>query len=87
MARKIVSIVIADHSQPIPRSYLLIAVAITTKIVKFGEIPNIRRVGSIILDNTATEHQWFYPEDFGYSIWNTVDKLSLKCWGRKALGG
>ena len=32
MARKIVSIVIADQSQPSPRSYLFIAAAMTTKI-------------------------------------------------------
>ena len=32
MARKIVSIVIADHSQPIPRSYLVTAAVIATKI-------------------------------------------------------
>ena len=62
-------------------------VVITTKIEEFGEIPRTRRVGSIILDNTPSEYQWFYPEDFGTSIWNTVDKLSLKCWGRKDLGG
>ena len=55
------------------------------------EVPDIpprqRRVGSIIINNTPTEKQWFYPNDSNLSIWNTTDKLSLVCWERKDLGG
>ena len=55
------------------------------------EVPDIpprqRRVGSIIINNTPTEKQWFYPNDSNSSIWNTTDKLSLVCWERKDLGG
>lgn len=49
--------------------------------------PINRRVGSIILNNTPSEFQWFYEEYMGSSIWNTMDKVTLNCWGIDNLGG
>ena len=60
---------------------------ITKKEMDETTTPIIRRVGSIILENTVTEYQWFYEEYMGNSIWNTMDKVTLNCWGINNLGG
>lgn len=34
-------------------------------------------------DNSNTEFQWFCKEYMGNCVWNTLDKVTLKCWEEK----
>ena len=61
-------------------------ILITKKEMDNQTRPINRRVGSMVLNNTPTEYQWFYEEYMGSSIWNTMDKVTLNCWGINNLG-